>query len=113
MAVAITDMNSKASEKVASGSNSSEVFLDDLPCDFNDFSDDSEDDGMCTNSGNIQMSLPGRDNAAYVSSVRHEEMGPCNIGTSSVGRDDRTTPKESSFFNKLCEGMQVKPVIVL
>ena len=50
MAVAITDMNSKASEKVASGSSSSEVLLDDLPCDFNDFSNDSEDDGMCTNS---------------------------------------------------------------
>ena len=109
----ITDMNSKASEKVASGSNSSEVFLDDLPCDFNDFSDDSEDDGMCTNSGNIQMSLPDRDNAAHASSVNHEEMETCNIGTSSVGKDDRTTPKESSFFNKLCEGMRVKPVIVL
>ena len=80
-------------EVTSSNSSSDALLLDDLPCDFDDFSDD---DGMCVESGDIPVLLPAR-----------EEMGSSdvNVNVNSMARGDKTAPKESSFFSKLCEGM--------
>lgn len=99
---AVTNGNLKTLDKVASSYSLSEGLLDDLPCDFDDFSDDNND-SMCTDSGTVRTLVPDRDNPACVS-VAHEEMDTSDVDVTSMARDDKTAPRESSFFNKLCEG---------
>ena len=101
------------------GSNGSSdaVLLDDLPCDFDDFSDDNNDDSVCTvadSSGNVRTSLTDRDDPPHVivhnnNIMINEEMDTSDVDghVNPIVRDDKAAPKESSFFSKLCEGMNI------
>jgi hypothetical protein len=99
------DTDENSTRKVASSNSLSDsLLLDDLPCDFDDFSDDNNE---CMDSDSIQAQLPDRGNFANASlhHVAREEMDVGDVSVNSLMRSDKTAPKESSFFNKLCEGM--------
>ena len=105
------DTDANSTRKVTSSNSSSvALLLDDLPCDFDDFSDD---DGMCVESGDIQALLPGGESSTNTH-VAREEMGTSdvNVNVNSMARGDKTAPKESSFFNKLCEGIGTMSCVI-
>ena len=94
-------------ERVANSNSSSEALLDDLPCDFNDFSDDDNVDSMCTDMEDARYTslLQDRNYQPAGAAEAPEKMDTSSPDTSSIVRESTTVPKESSFFNKLCEGM--------
>lgn len=72
---------------IIADSNYDEDLLDDLPYDFNDFSD-----------GNMSMEV----NDIHTST---SENVVSQVDTKAGGFTSTTAPKESSIFNKICEGM--------
>lgn len=93
-------VNKVESSSVASSSHPDEALMDDLPCDFDDFSDDDDDDGMEV----IQTaSITEKDKPAVSScaSVAVEKDSDCSTVRNS-GKAKSST--ECGFFNKLCEG---------
>ena len=87
-------LQTTGSETAASVSNvnSDEALMEELMCDFNDFSEDVMDD--------VQTSSVMAEADPHSSTVNR--MDTCSA--ESTFREAKTTPKESSFFSKLCEG---------
>ena len=88
-------------EKIPS-SNSEALLVDDLPPDFDDFSDENND--SMTLCADVQTLLHGQDrgDAAHAGlRVACEKVDTSDADLNS----GKTASKESSFFNRLCEGV--------